>query len=238
MPTHTPPDLCSDEGCIGMERQKKKIETQVENEELVRKKHAQIVQAAGELFSRKGYHSTSMRDISAASGINVSYIYKYISSKDDILYLYYTHLHEQWLHLFEALVENTDENPVDQIRLFMKTLLDLVHELKKEVLTMYTESRHLERDSRHSILYQEKQTVSHLEQLIRRGMSQGYFTCEDSFMAANIIHYMTTIEPLRGWNFRERYSHEQFVDLMIDNTFRILGIKDDPDVTRRVPKDT
>lgn len=74
----------------------KKVITQVKNTDLVEQKHHQIVQAASRLFSEKGYHKTSLRDISRESGINLSYIYKYISKKDDILYLFYQYIETFW----------------------------------------------------------------------------------------------------------------------------------------------
>lgn len=65
----------------------KVIKAQIENEKILRKRHEQIVDAAGPLFSIKGYHSTSVRDIASALNMNIGSLYKYVSSKDDILFL-------------------------------------------------------------------------------------------------------------------------------------------------------
>lgn len=41
---------------------------------------------AAELFSAKGYHATSMREIAAAVGIRASSVYAHFKAKEDILY--------------------------------------------------------------------------------------------------------------------------------------------------------
>ena len=203
----------------------KKIISQVENPELVEKRHMQIIRAAGELFSKKGYHPTSMRDISKASGINLSYLYKYISSKDDILYLYYNYLHKQWEHIFKAL-SKSEKNPVKQIKDFISSILETVHRFNDEIRTMYTESRHLEKDSLKAVLSKESEMIKQLEGLIVRGTEQGFFHTEDPFMSANIIQYMVCIAPLRGWSFNDRYTFTRFVELLTDAILNMLKVKE------------
>lgn len=204
----------------------KRISTQIGNQALVEQKHRQIVYAASELFSKKGFHSTSMRDISKEAGINLSYLYKYISSKDDILYLFYKNLYEQWTSAYRILEEREYENPVEKLKAFIRHMLGLIHRAKREVLTMYTESRHLEADSLSSVLSAEKKMVNSLQRIIEEGKEKGYFNISDSIIAANIIQYLLVIEPLRGWNFISNYTFRRFEDLMIDFILSALGIKE------------
>jgi AcrR family transcriptional regulator len=204
----------------------KKISSQIGNQALVEQKHKQIVYAASELFSRKGFHSTSMRAISKEAGINLSYLYKYISSKDDILYLFYKDLYEQWTSAYRILEEKEYENPVEKLKAFIRHMLGLIHRAKREVLTMYTESRHLEADSLNSVLSAEKKMVSSLQKIIEEGIEEGYFRIGDSVILANIIQYLLVIEPLRGWNFMSSYTFRRFEDLMIDFILSALGIEE------------
>ena len=166
-----------------------------------------------------------MREISAASGINLSYIYKYVSSKDDILYLFYQHLHKQWRDLFQSWDE--EGNPIEQLKNFIPSMLKVIHKFSDEILTMYTESRHLERDSLHAVLSAEIEMVNSLEKLIICGVNKGCFKTEDPFMTANIIHYLIAIEALRGWNFRGQYSFRRLVQLVTDFVLNALGISEE-----------
>jgi len=204
---------------------KKQISTKTKNPQIVKEKQKLIIQVASELFSKKGYHGASLRDISAASGINLGYIYNYISSKDDILYLFYQIFQEKWSHLYENLSESKDENPVDQLKHLIESMLPIMHELSDFVLAMYTESRHLKKESLHSVLEEESKMICQLEELIARGVNQGFFETEDTFFSANIIQYLIHIYPLKRWNLRHRYSNKQFLELLTNHIFSILGVK-------------
>ncbi|MBA4369012.1 MAG: hypothetical protein C0403_15390 [Desulfobacterium sp.] len=205
----------------------KKIITQVKNTDLVEQKHHQIVQAACKLFSEKGYHKTSLRDISRESGINLSYIYKYISKKDDILYLFYQYISKKLTSFSDKSDDPEFENPVEELKSFIRGVFEGIRSIKGEALTMYTECRHLEKDSLRIVLAEESKTVQLIEVLIRRGIDQGYFHVQDSFMAANIISYMIPFYPLRGWNFRDQYSFEQIVELTTDFILNSLNVKEE-----------
>jgi AcrR family transcriptional regulator len=205
----------------------KKVITQVKNTELVEQKHHQIVEAASKLFSEKGYHKTSLRDISRESGINLSYIYKYISKKDDILYLFYQYISQKLSGFFTKSENQEFENPVAELKAFIRAMFEGIRNIKGEALTMYTESRHLEKDSLGIVLAEEAKTVKFIEKLIQRGMDQGYFQVEESFMAANIIAYMIPFYPLRGWNFRDRYSFDQFIELTTDFILNSLNVEEE-----------
>lgn len=207
---------------------RKVVVAQVTNPELVKKKHKQIVQAAGEMFSKKGFHSTTMREISAISGINLSYLYKYVSSKDDILFLFYEHLQKQWNHIYQSINDLIDEkiSPVDQLKIFLKSMLEIIHNLTNEILTMYTESRHLMRESLYSVLTTESEEIKALERLIIRGVNKGVFKTNDPFLTANFIQYLIVIEALRGWSFKDQYTYSRFVELFIDFILNALGIEE------------
>jgi AcrR family transcriptional regulator len=49
-------------------------------------KHLELLQAASQLFAERGYHNTSIRDLSEATGRSLSGLYYYFSGKDELLY--------------------------------------------------------------------------------------------------------------------------------------------------------
>jgi AcrR family transcriptional regulator len=203
----------------------KKIISKIENEEIVKKKHNQIAEAAKELFTRKGYHSTSMREIADASGINLSYLYKYISSKDDILYLFHLYVYEQFSEIYDILKNSETEISIQQIIHFIKKFLEKIHFIKKETLTIYTETRHLQHDSMRSVLSLEASSIRLLENIILKGVQQGFFKVQNPFFASNVIHFIINIEPQRWWNLKTKYTFSRFVELMIEVILDILGVE-------------
>jgi AcrR family transcriptional regulator len=46
-----------------------------------------VLKTAAAIFAEKGYHSTSIRDISAATGMSLSGLYYYFTSKEELLFL-------------------------------------------------------------------------------------------------------------------------------------------------------
>ena len=193
-----------------------KVVAQIESKELVQKRHDQIFKEALKLFSKKGYHRTTMRQIAKATGINLSYLYKYISSKDDILYLFYHRLHAMFEPIYDEVRSEPGANPANQLRTLLLKMLTTIHNNRAAVLTMYTESRHLEPDSLSAVLEKESEMVGVIEELILKGIETGDFKTKDPFMAANIIQFLLVIEALRGWNFKNRYSFEEFVELITE----------------------
>jgi AcrR family transcriptional regulator len=55
-------------------------------EEALKMSKTEIIAAAGQLFSTKGYHGTSMREIAATSGIRPGSLYQHIDCKEELLW--------------------------------------------------------------------------------------------------------------------------------------------------------
>lgn len=70
----------------------------------------QIMSAAETLFSEKGFETTTIEDISKASGYSRRTIYAYYESKDDILH----HIIEKGLLLLKGEIENAVQGSVIQ----------------------------------------------------------------------------------------------------------------------------
>ena len=61
----------------------------------------EILEAAGRCFAENGFHSTSMQDFFAASGLSAGLVYRYFRSKDELI----TVLAREALQLLRASVE-------------------------------------------------------------------------------------------------------------------------------------
>ena len=75
-------------------------------------KLALILRTAAAIFAEKGYHEASIRDISRATGVSLSGLYYYFSSKEELLFLIQD-------HCFTTLLDNLDrvlELESDQLR--------------------------------------------------------------------------------------------------------------------------
>jgi AcrR family transcriptional regulator len=194
----------------------KQVETQIKNIELVREKRLQIALSASKLFVKKGFFQTSVREIANATGLTIGNLYDYIRKKEDILYLVVDVWHAQWINRLrdEGVLEIDD--PIKQLRTAIKKMLELVYETREIILLMYTESKLLPKDYLGITLKKESGVIEGFEKILRNGIKKKVFKIKDPFLLANIIVYLLSIEPLRGWNFRKKYKNEEVNNYIID----------------------
>lgn len=183
----------------------KVVESEIKNSELVQKKRLQIAMGASKLFIKKGYHRTSMREISKATGLTIGNLYDYISKKEDILYIVFDVFHSIWVNSLEEWGIFEIEDPIHQLKVAIQKMSELGDTYREMVLLMYTESKLLPRDFLKVILENESKLVKCFEEIVRKGVEKGVFKTEDPFLMANIIVYLLALEPLRGWNLRKKY---------------------------------
>jgi TetR/AcrR family transcriptional regulator, cholesterol catabolism regulator len=68
-------------------------------------KLSRILRASAIIIAEKGYHQASIRDIAAATGVSLSGLYYYFSSKEELLFLIQS-------HCFETILESLDRELV------------------------------------------------------------------------------------------------------------------------------
>lgn len=196
----------------------KQIDTQIKDADLVRRKHLQIALGASKLFIKKGYGQTSMREISKAAGLTIGNLYDYITKKEDVLYLVFDVFHSMWVNKLEEEGVFEISDPIGQFNTAIQKMLELVDAYRDMVLLMYTESKLLPKDFLKVILEKEGGLVRCFEDILERGIKKGVFKVKDPFFVANIIVYLLSLWPLRGWNLKKRYKVEEVNKNLIEFT--------------------
>jgi TetR/AcrR family transcriptional regulator, cholesterol catabolism regulator len=85
----------------------------------------QILAVAARLFSERGYHATSMRDIGEATGILAGSLYSHIRGKEDLLFGIVQRAAEAFLSGLETVLA-TDAPAEEKLRLAMRAHVDVV----------------------------------------------------------------------------------------------------------------
>lgn len=70
---------------------------------------AQLLDAAVEIFGRKGFHATTLKEIAEAADFSVGSVYSFFENKDDLYASIWLRSGEEFLPPFEALVESIDD---------------------------------------------------------------------------------------------------------------------------------
>jgi TetR/AcrR family transcriptional regulator, cholesterol catabolism regulator len=85
----------------------------------------QILEAAARLFSERGYHATSMRDLGEATGMLAGSLYAHIDGKEDLLFGIVQRAAEAFLGGVEA-VRESDAAPEEKLRQAMRAHIEVV----------------------------------------------------------------------------------------------------------------
>src|SRR5690349_18275293 len=81
-----------------------------------------ILRTSARIFAEKSYHSTSMRDISRATGVSLAGLYHYCKSKEELLFLIQDHSFGRVHERFQERIESVDD-PFQKLRIFIENHL-------------------------------------------------------------------------------------------------------------------
>ena len=143
----------------------------------------EILEAAAQIFSQKGFHATSMQDIAQSVNLQKASLYYHVSSKQEILLAVLDQaldlLIENMQHVLEKPL-SPDEKLRQAVVAYLTAMLqhlDLARVLLLEHRSLEPElqSRHFPRRDRFERLWRE---------LIQDGADEHVFSCADPALAA------------------------------------------------------
>ena len=186
-------------------------------------KRSWILDKAGALFWKKGYDSTSMRDIAGACHCKPANIYNYFRSKEDILFEVIRDITEKAVASIRDLKDDDTTSPVEQLRSLVKNHFGLLVRMKQtNVLISDSGLKDLSGEHRKAIITLRDEYDAILRHVVRRGVASGDFTVKDE----KIVTYLISSVILRSsiwFSPRGRLSAGEVGDMMFDFVYR--GIK-------------
>jgi AcrR family transcriptional regulator len=199
---------------VNKEKISETVSSRIKNPRLVRKKHLHIAKKASKLFVKKGYHQTTMREISRATDMAIGNLYDYIAKKEDVLCLTFDVYHQSVQERLDAEQALKTDDPRESLRSFIRHSLENIETFKDEIKLMYRESRLLPRKNLKRAMKIEMEQIQALEKIIRQGVDQGVFRKQEPFFAASMIFYQLIFPTLRGWTLADKYSNKEARDLL------------------------
>ena len=106
------------------------ILSSVKDQDLVKKRRDQMIEAAITLFKEKGFHRTTTREIAKESGFSIGTLYEYIRKKEDVLFLVCDSIYEEVQERLESAMYL--ENPSMELakdktgKLLASTIVELL----------------------------------------------------------------------------------------------------------------
>src|SRR5712691_12270424 len=179
------------------------ISANVKDRKLVHERRRRLVRAALTVFTRKGYHGATVREIGRAAGFTQGTIYNYVRSKGDILYLVCDDKVRAHQEAVARAVEGI-RDPALRVSTALHILVEAVHDHQETVLLVYRESHALDRRSLHAILARVAEFIDMFERILVEAARSGQVTLGDSRVAANIVTFLPIIVALRRWDLGRR----------------------------------
>ena len=171
----------------------------------------EITTAARDLFSRKGFHGTSVPDIARAAGISTGLIYYIFPSKEDILLACCQEVAKLHLDFFAQTVAIA--HPLERFDFIVRALYKDLDDSSKRILIMYRDSSTLPRETRQGILSMIKNLDKHFLELFEEGQRAGVFRpdiVEPRVLAANVLGLGHLWALQKTWHFAPEIDLETY----------------------------
>lgn len=146
----------------------------------------QILAAAAQIFSQKGYHGSSMQDIALAVNLQKGSLYHHVSSKQEILFELLNHALELLTEKVTAAIGQQD-GPEARLRAAIKAYLTTLAEYQELASVMLLEHRSLAPEYRNLHIPNRDRFEKIWRDLIREGKEAGVFDCRDESLSARAI---------------------------------------------------
>src|SRR5919106_4224538 len=120
------------------------VSANVKDRKLVHERRQRLVRAALKVFTRKGYHDATVREIGREAGFTQGTIYNYVRSKGDILYLVCDEVVRAYQGAVARAVEGVSD-PGSRLSRAVRAVAEELYEHQDAILLMFQESHALDR---------------------------------------------------------------------------------------------
>lgn len=191
------------------------VQTTVQDSELVALRRGHIVDAAVELFRKKGYGGTSVRDIARAAGLPVGTLYQYIATKSDILYLVAL---DTALEVNKAIDDalRSPGSDGEKVVNALKAFLYAIAERRARVKIVYWDTHRLPAPLRQTVVAEETRVRELLRVVLDRGVEAGVFRPVNTFLLAQNIILFGHAWAIKGWALKDAISLDQYIEDQLD----------------------
>jgi AcrR family transcriptional regulator len=124
-----------------------------------------VLKTSAAVFADKGYHSTSMRDISRAAKMSLSGLYYYFNSKEELLFLIQDYCFSTVIDDCRKLLEGVDD-PVRRLKLLIENHLNYFVNNMNEMKVLSHEANSLSRDLFRKVNNKKRQYVDLVKNLL------------------------------------------------------------------------
>ena len=163
-----------------------------------------IILAALDIGRRKGFHSTTTRDLAEASGLSIGAIYTYVDSKEMLLRMILAgvdHAVESAIVPFGA---GEHDDPARRLHGLIRRHIEVSDILQRWFAFAFLEVKAFDKDARDMVLQSEMRNERLLAEAIADGIARGIFIDLPPLTLAGMIMPLLQDWYIKRWKFRKR----------------------------------
>lgn len=214
----------STEALCGRMLERHRATIRVQKTHVAVRKLSLIVEAMLELSNRQGFHATSLRDLSKASGVSMGGLYSYFDSKTTLLTMILT---EVWSTVTEVLDQVPAEiaaDPQAHLEWLIETHVSLTEMMQPWFVFAYMEAKSFPEPARRMAVDSEAATEKIFADVLHRGVRQGCFRIDDPDLSAALIKPLLQDWYVKRGKYRKRGTsldhYVSSVKQLLANAFR------------------
>ena len=187
------------------------VKSKVEDTVLIARRRSQVLAAAIELFGKRGYHPTTVREIAERAGLSTGLVYQYFGDKEDVLYLGLQTVLDSYRERIPAATEGILD-PLERFRATVHAYCRVIDANIDATVLAYRETKSVSRERRGVIMQKEIDTNALIEAEVRGCIKAGLFEKTDVGLLTYLIVMFAHAWALKAWHFRGRMTVEQYAD--------------------------
>ncbi|RLB24238.1 MAG: TetR/AcrR family transcriptional regulator [Deltaproteobacteria bacterium] len=184
---------------------KKEVKTRIKSSKLIQERRRQIIEGAIRVFTAKGFHGATVREIAEEAGLTMGSLYNYVESKEDIIYIVYDYITEILRNEVKQAIKGLSD-PKQRLKVAILENLKSIHRYQDIVMFIYKESAHLDKESLYDVLTRETEYIQLFEDLVRDYFKDVPIDEKYVRLAGDLLTYIPVIMTFRRWSLRRRFS--------------------------------
>ncbi len=180
----------------------------------------QILTIAGHLFSQRGYHATSMRELAKHLNLQGGSLYAHITSKEELLLEVVRQAAERFLKVLEGL----KGDPAAKLKGLVRGHLEVIAQELPRATVFFHEWKHLSPPLLEEAKALRRRYERGVQAVIQEGMEQGVFRVENLRLATLFV--LSALNWTYQWYRPEGpLSLEELSEVYATLILRALGVK-------------
>jgi AcrR family transcriptional regulator len=152
---------------------------------------AQLLDAAEDVFGRKGFHATTLKEVAELAEFSVGSVYSFFDSKDDLFRQIFERRGDEFMPGLRALLKDAKRDPVEQLHAVVDFEIGFFREHPRfgRLYLRYSSATALSPDRELDMVMQERyEEAMHLQaSLFRRGQRAGVLRKGDPEVLARLF---------------------------------------------------